>query len=236
MPYFLKLSEKNNKDGSLNMEWVRKFIDVAAYVSVACEPKSNWIAFWLVKNKRHSVRTDSTKNSLFITTRSLEDPISDHYLEHEHQTQSNVPPIFNTFIGKMSDDNLLSNLYHGDNNNFEKTINLLIKMRSNLLGKILRMKDKNGYIHITCNRFNKSILKHGLWSEEILNMNPKRRTIDRPEPEPSEYLHDLNEITDLLNDLDELDSSGGTLKRKQKNKNKSRVKKSKSNRQTRRRY
>jgi hypothetical protein len=75
-----------------------------------------------------------------------------------------------------------------------------------------------------------------LWSEETLDENPDRRTIDRPEPEPSEYLHDLNEINDLFNDLDELDSSGGTLRRKQKNKNKSRVKKIKSNRRTRRRY
>ena len=49
MPYFFKLSEKNNDDGTLNMNWVRTFIDVAAYVSYNCEGK---IAFYLVKNQR----------------------------------------------------------------------------------------------------------------------------------------------------------------------------------------
>jgi hypothetical protein len=67
MPYFFKLSEKNNKDGTLNMDWVRTFIDVAAYVSYNCKGK---IVFYLVKNKRHTVRTDLTKNSVFITTKT----------------------------------------------------------------------------------------------------------------------------------------------------------------------
>ena len=128
----------------------------------------------------------------------------------------------------MNDDALLTQLFEENNRNFNSDINDIIsgRIQTDILGKILKMENKDGYIHITCKKLNASIMTHGLLSEQTLAKNPQRRTIDKPEP--SEYL--LNEITDLFNDLDELDSSGGTLKRKQKNKNKSRVKKSKSNR------
>ena len=228
MPYFFKLSEKNNDDGTLNMNWVRTFIDVAAYVSYNCEGK---IAFYLVKNQRHKITTDSEKRSVIISTKNLEDPIEPHYLTHEHQTQSNVPPMFIKLIGKMNNDDLLLTLHNKDEDTFENDIN---KIKRGILGKILNISNKDDYIHITCAKNDASIMTRGLWSEETLAKNPQRRTIDKPEPEPSEYL--LNEITDLFNDLDELDSSGGTLRRNQKNKNKSRVKKSKSNRRTRRRH
>lgn len=229
MPYFLKLSEKNNEDGTLNMGWVRTFIDVAAYVSYKCKGK---IAFYLVKNKRHKIRTNSEKRSVIISTKNLEDPIKPHYLTHEHQTQSNVPTTHIRLIGKMNNDALLLKLFEEeDNRNFNSDINDIIsgRIQTDILGKILQMVNNN-YIHITCANNAKSIVNSGLWSEETLAKNPQRRTIDKPEP--SEYL--LNEITDLFNDLDELDSSGGTIRRK--NKNKSRVKKSKSNRRTRRRH
>jgi len=96
MPYFLKLSEKNYEDGTLNMDWVRTFIDVAAYVSHNCKGK---IAFYLVKNRKRHIRADSTKNSVYITDKTLKEPIVPHYLQHEHKTSSNVQPQFIIHIG-----------------------------------------------------------------------------------------------------------------------------------------
>jgi hypothetical protein len=161
----------------------------------------------------------------------------------------------------MNNDKLLLSLYNAHTIEFNEnitdikndSIHVDDRIHVATLQKILNLNlnNKDCYIHITCANYKASIKKHGLWSEETLDENPQRRTIDKPdepepEPEPdeperqiidkpgySEYLHDLNEINDLFN---ELDSIGGTLRRKQKNKNKSRVKKIKSNRRTRRRY
>ena len=57
MPYFFKLSERDNKDGTLNINWVRKFIDVISAIYVQC----NWICFILIQNKKHKIITDTLK-------------------------------------------------------------------------------------------------------------------------------------------------------------------------------
>jgi len=232
MPYFLKLSERHYNN-SLNPDWVRKFIDIIGEVSTKCK----WVSFYLVQNKKHSVRTDLKKMSMFIKTTSLDDPIERHGSSpihtFEHQTQSAVPQMFIKLIKKINVDNF-SYLFDIDEDDD------LMKKIPKSLYKILNTKstNDNGYIHITCAKYNASIMKHGLWSEETLDKNPERRTIDNsdelepPSDSDSKYIHKLNEIKDLFDS----DSTGGTLKRKQKNKNKSRVKKSKSNRRTRRRY
>ena len=215
MPYLFKLSERRNKG------WLEAVIFVAWYVSSFCliNFKENpQVHFYLVRKTTHSVRVapsskDETTNSIYITPNTTN--ITNHIHQHEYFTEDAINKNKLGLLGRMVNDEFLTELYYKMENREISRKDILKEIKElphyNPIRKIMTYffpNIDNLYIHITCKNYYASIRNKGLYSEAEIAENPSLATLNYEEV-------NHNEVDD---DEETSNAASGITKNKRKNK------------------
>lgn len=185
MPFFFKLSEMYLSNNSIDPAWVNAFSDVMSDVILNCNRSS--------RNKNENI------SILFFDLSSID------VLHKENHTGIRGTDLFKYeyVVNDRVDKLYIKNRYHPDDSfDNEDDVNDVIKWIERWHEHFTRNRDvHNIYIHVTCERNAKQIVKEGLYSQA--------------------YLSDKNHLR-----MGDYDKAGG--KNKSKNKSKSRKNKSKN--------
>lgn len=162
MPYFLRIIDSINEDGTPNAKWIKHFLFAAGEFALACQGDITILGVIKPKNIKHVFSKVPD-----LTTRRIEripfefmtdDAVSIHNIRNKPLTSG----ISIEQIEYIED--LLTRAR--DNSDLQNIINTQLKRT--IIYKILKFAPRaspDTYLHITCKKNKDNILTHGLYSE-----------------------------------------------------------------------